>query len=179
MPPVPATNVLPRMTRLEYLQFEETSEEKHEWHDGEVLAMSGGTYSHAMVISNANRAIGNRLEGGPCELLDSNMRVWLDTARRYVYPDGLVFCGEPAFDQTDGKRTTILNPTLILEGSAIPQRPTTAARSSPPTARSRRCASTCSSSRTGRRWKSTTATTTARGGSTPKRVWMRSPSCAA
>lgn len=115
MPPAPATNVLPRMTRLEYLEFEEASEEKHEWHDGEVLAMSGGMFSHAVIATDANRAIGRRLEDGPCDVIDSNMRVWLDAARRYVYPDGLVYCGEPEFDETDGKRTTLLNPTVIIE----------------------------------------------------------------
>jgi Uma2 family endonuclease len=104
-----------RHTVDEYLRLEAESVDRHEFHDGEILAMSGGTYAHSRINSNLIRALGNRLEGSPCGVIDSNMRVAVARSVRYVYPDCGVVCGEAAFDPKDPQRTTILNPKVILE----------------------------------------------------------------
>ena len=103
------------MTIAEYLAFEETSEERHEYHDGEVFAMSGGTVEHGRVCRNLTIMLGNRLRGSGCENFDSNMRVAVSTARRFVYPDATVVCGPPKFHEGDPKRTTIVNPRVVFE----------------------------------------------------------------
>ncbi len=115
MPPAEATTPLPRMTREEYLAFEETSEGKHEFHAGKLLAMSGSTHEHARIATNVNRSLGNRLEGGACDVLDSTMRVRAIALDRFVYPDGTVHCGPPEFDVRDQKKLALLNPILIVE----------------------------------------------------------------
>lgn len=104
-----------RMTYAEYLVFEETSEQKHEFHDGEVLAMSGGTESHSLVTVNTMAAIHSRLRGSECRIYEGNMRVAIKSRSRYVYPDSSVVCGERKFDPDDPNRTTLLNPTLVIE----------------------------------------------------------------
>ena len=104
-----------RYTIQEYLAFEEGATDKHEFHDGEIRMMSGGTYSQAVINANLIRALGNRLESGPCRAVDSNLRVRIGTRADYVYPDVSVICGQPSFDPDDRKQTTVLNPRLVIE----------------------------------------------------------------
>lgn len=103
-----------RHTVAEYLQLEEKASDRHEYWDGEILAMSGGTYAHAKVSTNIVVALGLRLRGQRCSPLDANMRVRTSVGR-YVYPDAQILCGPPVFDPQDTKQTTIINPTVIFE----------------------------------------------------------------
>jgi Uma2 family endonuclease len=104
-----------RFTIEEYLRFEETAVDRHEFHDGEMLAMSGGTYEHSLINANVIRSLGNKTQGGPCRVLESNLRVRIGMLSKYVYPDATVICAPPAFDPADPKRTTVLNPRVIIE----------------------------------------------------------------
>ena len=102
------------ITVEEYLRAEAASDIKHEFHDGEVLAMSGGTYDHSVIIANLIRQLGNRLGGSRCRVLESNLRVRV-TPGNYVHPDASVVCGPPQFDPADPNRTTIQNPRVVIE----------------------------------------------------------------
>src|SRR4051812_38328840 len=104
-----------RYSIAEYLEFEEKAEIRHEFHDGEILAMSGGTYRHSRINTNSMIALGNLLKGNPCHPLDSNMRVRIPSLMSYVYPDISVVCEEPQFDADDPKMTTIINPRVVIE----------------------------------------------------------------
>jgi Uma2 family endonuclease len=104
-----------RYTIQEYLQHEEKAIDRHEFHDGEILAMSGGTYGHSRINTQLIRSLGNKLEGKRCQPLDSNMRVRIPRRANYIYPDISVVCGQPQFDPDDPKKTTIINPKLIVE----------------------------------------------------------------
>ena len=88
----------PRYTVEEYLRMEESAVDRHEFHDGEILAMSGGTHEHSLINVNVTSALKNRLRGGPCRVAESNLRVRIGTLSKYVYPDASVICGPPAFD---------------------------------------------------------------------------------
>ena len=99
----------------EYLRIADESEEKLEYIDGEIMAMSGGTYNHSLIISNTLRELGNRLKGKPCRALDSNMRVGIPGNLRFMYPDIPVVCGEAQFDPRDIKNLTLINPRLVVE----------------------------------------------------------------
>ena len=100
-----------QMSVAEYLAFEETSEIKHEYIDGEAYPMTGGTLYHAEIMMNAGIALGNRLRDTNCRVLSSAMRVGINPTR-YVYPDVSIVCGEPV---TEYKTMTLLNPTLVVE----------------------------------------------------------------
>jgi Uma2 family endonuclease len=98
------------MTPEEYLAFERASEERHEYIDGEIFAMSGASYAHVRLVSNLSRQLGNSLQGGPCVPLTNDMRVRAG-ATRFCYPDVVVLCGPPELEDND----ILLNPTLIVE----------------------------------------------------------------
>lgn len=104
-----------RYTPVEYLRLEEEATERHEYDAGEILAMSGGTWEHSRITLNAGGALRDALRGKPCQPADSNIRVRMVERDKYVYPDVTVVCGPPEFDPEDTKRTTIVNPTVIVE----------------------------------------------------------------
>jgi Uma2 family endonuclease len=110
---LPATKT--KMTVEEYFEFEERAEEKHEYDEGEVLAMSGGTPPHAAIGANLIGAIWMRMRGKPCQPYGSDLRVRAGKSVRYVYADAVVVCGPLQFDPLDPRQKTILNPLVIAE----------------------------------------------------------------
>ena len=101
----------PLTSRDEYLRLDERSDGKHEFFNGEVFAMTGGSFDHAAIGLNVATTLAASLRGGPCRPMNSDMRVHtpsgLDT-----YPDVSVFCGEA--ELTDQQKT-LLSPVVIVE----------------------------------------------------------------
>jgi Uma2 family endonuclease len=104
-----------RCTPEEYLRRERDSHTRHEYYHGEVFAMSGGTPEHSLTAANVIRALGNRLEGKPCRVYDSNLRVRVPRSTLYTYPDVSIVCGPLEFDPLDTSRQTVINPTMVVE----------------------------------------------------------------
>ena len=100
-----------QMSVEDYLAFEEESEIKHEYVEGEIYPMSGGTWIHTAIKVNLISALASRLHGGDCRVCNSDMRVRVGRAR-FVYPDISVVCGEPKLEY---KSLTLLNPIAIIE----------------------------------------------------------------
>jgi Uma2 family endonuclease len=101
----------PRFTPEEYFAWEEQQEEKHEYFDGEIYAMSGGTLNHSEIAGNFNRLLGNHLEDSDCRVLNSDARIKIQRSEKYVYPDASVTC-----DERDRQTTQyITHPCLIVE----------------------------------------------------------------
>jgi Uma2 family endonuclease len=101
------------MTPAEYLAFERASDQKHEYADGEIFAMAGGTREHSLIAQNIAGELRNALLDRPCEVHGSDLRIQIASAQRYFYPDVSVVCGSPRF--ADDKRDTVENPKLIVE----------------------------------------------------------------
>jgi Uma2 family endonuclease len=101
------------LSEQEYLAFERASPEKHEYANGEIFAMSGGTAEHSAVILNLLAELRGALSGRGCRAFESNMRVHIPATGRYVYPDGSIVCGRP--ELTDDTRDTLLNPRVVIE----------------------------------------------------------------
>jgi Uma2 family endonuclease len=116
----------------EYLRRERTALRKHEYRDGEILLMAGGSPDHSLIVANVIGEIGTRLKGKSCHIYDSNLRVNISetVGRRpgyplpgcvplspvlYTYPDATVICGPRAFDRSDEENQTVINPRLIVE----------------------------------------------------------------
>jgi len=97
----------------EYLLAERAAEEKHEYYDGQVLAMSGASMKHNDITSNLIIHIGSYLKGRNCRILPGDMRVSTPTQDAYMYPDALIVCGEPQLE--DDTFDTLLNPAVIFE----------------------------------------------------------------
>lgn len=102
-----------RMSFLEYVAFEKTAEVKHEYLDGQVWAMAGGTLEHAQLAANMIRELGTRLEGGPCKTFTADARVRVSATGLSTYPDITVICGPIERDPQDSNTAT--NPTVIVE----------------------------------------------------------------
>jgi Uma2 family endonuclease len=108
------SSVAPRRFSLdEYLALEESSQVRHEFFDGEMLAMSGGTDRHAAIKENLSVNIGLRLKGSECRGRSSDLRVLVQETGFVAYPDYLIVCGSREF--LDAKETTLLNPTVLVE----------------------------------------------------------------
>ncbi len=97
----------------EYLAAERASEEKHEYFDGHIYAMSGASLKHNRITSNLISNIGQFLKEHPCEILPGDMRVSTPDHSSYMYPDALIVCDEPVLE--DDKFDTLLNPVVIFE----------------------------------------------------------------
>ncbi len=80
------------LTAEEYLQGEETAEFKHEYLDGEVWAMVGATDAHVTIAMNLAYLLRQKLKGTPCRAYISDMKVNVEKANAFFYPDILVTC---------------------------------------------------------------------------------------
>ena len=109
------TPTVRRYTAAEYFRIEATSEQKHEFRHGELIAMAGGTESHSLIIMNTGGELRSRLRDVDCRVYDSNLRVRARRDVRYVYPDVFVTCGPREFDTDDPQHLTVLNPKVVVE----------------------------------------------------------------
>ena len=108
-------NYRPKWTVAEYLAYEGDSEFKHEYIDGEIYAMTGGTGNHSEIKMNTAIAIGRQLDDSNCSLRNSDMRVRVSPSR-YVYPDMSAVCGKASYDDNS---TILLNPILVVEVTSL------------------------------------------------------------
>jgi Uma2 family endonuclease len=99
----------------EYLQRERNALDKHEYRDGEVFLMAGGTGDHSLIVANIIGEFRNRLKGKPCRVYDSNLRIRIPRTVLYTYPDVSIICGPRESDPNDPLGETFTNPTLIAE----------------------------------------------------------------
>ncbi|HET6762654.1 MAG TPA: Uma2 family endonuclease [Longimicrobiaceae bacterium] len=102
-----------RLTPQEYLAFERASESKHEYVDGEVRAMGGASLDHATIVSNVSGELRAQLRGRGCRVVTNDVRVKVESASGYLYPDVTVVCGKPELE--DDRFDTLMNPGLIVE----------------------------------------------------------------
>jgi len=101
------------ITPEEYLERERRAEYKSEYFAGEIVAMAGAKRKHNLVSSNVTTALNTQLRDSSCEVYANDMKVRADQARQYSYPDVVVVCGEPQFQ--DNQDDVLLNPTVIVE----------------------------------------------------------------
>ncbi|MFY9825215.1 MAG: Uma2 family endonuclease [Thermoanaerobaculia bacterium] len=102
-----------RLSIPEYLVLERRSEERHEYLDGEMFAMSGASRRHNRIVLNIGKGLDSALEDRGCEVFVSEMRVLTPDNKFFTYPDVVAVCGEPQF--ADAEVDTLLNPDVIIE----------------------------------------------------------------
>lgn len=103
---------LHRYTYADYVLLEEHSQVRHEFLDGEIYAMPGGTPEHAALAAAALRHLGNQLPAG-CRTYTSDLRVRVSASDLTTYPDGAVICGKVVRALEDPLAAT--NPVVLLE----------------------------------------------------------------
>ena len=99
----------------QYVMLEEDSGIKHEYLDGQVWAMAGGTPDHAAVAGNVLTLLNVQLSGKKCRVFTSDLRIRVAATGLGTYPDVSVVCGRIELDQEDAKRHTVLNPCVLVE----------------------------------------------------------------
>jgi len=109
MPSAPHKSI----TEEEYLALDRQAPTKSEYAAAEMFLMAGGTSNHSRLQGDLYTELNLRLSGGPCEAFGSDMRVKVEPARMYAYPDISVVCGTPLF--LDAIEDTLLNPVVIVE----------------------------------------------------------------
>ncbi len=100
-----------RFSADDFLAWEETQAEKHEFVAGEVFAMTGARREHVVVSGNIFAGLKQRLRGTPCRAYIADLKLRVETADAFFYPDVMVSC-----HPDDNKAKQFLTqPTLIVE----------------------------------------------------------------
>ena len=100
-------------TAQEYLEAEVNSQDRHEFINGEIVLMAGGTPNHNEVTSILNAILRVSLKGKPYSIFASDQRLWVPQLNNYTYPD-LMVVAKP-IELQSGRTDTITNPLLIAE----------------------------------------------------------------
>jgi Uma2 family endonuclease len=101
------------LTPQEYLALERAAETKSEYIDGMLVAMAGATKEHGIITLNFASEIHQQLKSRPCIAFTQDMRVRIVEGGMYSYPDVVVVCEPPQFE--DDEFDVLLNPTMIVE----------------------------------------------------------------
>jgi Uma2 family endonuclease len=96
------------ITLEEYLMLEQLAEERHEYYNGEMFAMAGGSPEHADIAANLVREIGNKLKKG-CRVRGSDMGIKTPTGL-HTYADAVISCDPQQYDHN-----FLVNPLVIFE----------------------------------------------------------------
>ena len=102
----------PGYTVEDYLALELSTQQKHEYFQGEVFAMTGASFAHTVVAGNVGGELRLQLKGKPCRVASADLRVRAGDSGLYTYPDVVVVCGPPKLEQPGD---TLTNPVVIIE----------------------------------------------------------------
>lgn len=102
-------------TPQEYLKMEERSETRHEFVNGEIYDMSGGTATHNKIAVNVSFALESVIRKNklPCRSFVNDLRLRILKANMFTYPDVMLICGKIEFEA--GRQDVVLNPVVIFE----------------------------------------------------------------
>ena len=111
----------PYVSYAEYVAREEKSSTKHEWLNGVIRDMSGGTSEHAFggtpehagLTTTVSRLLGNQVEGKRCRVFSSDLKVRVLATNLGTYPDVSVVCGR--LERDPDSNTAVTNPTVLVE----------------------------------------------------------------
>src|SRR5438132_7924358 len=105
---------LHRYKYSDYVALELQSTTKHEFLEGEIYAMAGGSEEHSALSAEVIRILGNAIGKRPCRVHTSDLRIYVEAAGLATFADGAVICG--ALEQHEpSPKATALNPTVLLE----------------------------------------------------------------
>lgn len=99
----------------DFLEWEQQQDERYEFAEGQVFAMSGETYNHSVIAQSIGTALMNGIKtaGKNCSVANSDLKIYIEAFESSCYPDVMVICGSPEFYKK--KPSVITNPLLIVE----------------------------------------------------------------
>ncbi|WP_437682556.1 Uma2 family endonuclease [Sorangium sp. So ce131] len=101
------------MSAADYLAWERSQPEKHEYHLGEVFAMAGGSPRHNFLSGAMIAELRAAVRGKGCHVLTSDQRISAEQGQRYVYADAVVVCGP--LEMEPGASDVLTNPRVLVE----------------------------------------------------------------
>jgi Uma2 family endonuclease len=101
------------LSAQEYLARERRADYRSEFFRGEMFAMAGASWEHTLIKDNFAGEARNQFKDGPCRVVTSDLRVKVNATGLYTYPDVVIVCDEPQFE--DEVMDTLLNPQVIVE----------------------------------------------------------------
>ncbi|MCA9683328.1 MAG: Uma2 family endonuclease [Myxococcales bacterium] len=105
---------LHRHTYADYVALEQISSTKHEFFDGEIYAMAGGTEEHSALSAEILWLLRNAIGDRPCRVHTSDLRLYVEAVGLATFPDVSVICG-PLEQHEPSPRSTALNPMILVE----------------------------------------------------------------
>lgn len=105
--------LLKTITPADYLAQEEQSDTRHEYRNGEIIPMAGGTPKHNQISGNLYIALKLALKKQPYSVFHVDQRLWIPARQFFTYPDVMV-THKPLVMQ-EGRKDTVLNACLIAE----------------------------------------------------------------
>jgi len=100
-------------TPEEYLALEETSEDKNEYRQGEIIPMVGATTNHNQIAGNFYRRFPLNINNQDYYTYMETVRLWLSDYSIYTYPDVMVIKGQPLYQ--GNSQSNVINPLIIVE----------------------------------------------------------------
>jgi Uma2 family endonuclease len=104
-----------KVTIKEYLKIEKDSNVRHEFHDGLIFALAGGTIEHGLIAGNIFIELGLALRENKKDRRPINSEVKLNISKlnKYLYPDVMVICGD--IEKSTENPASVSNPIVIIE----------------------------------------------------------------
>ena len=96
---------------FDYLEQEDSSPIRHEFVDGSIHAMTGGTLRHNRIAANLLRLLADRFDGTPCQVFINDVKLHVEAVNSVYYPDVLVYCGSA----TAGSEKLVRDALLVIE----------------------------------------------------------------
>ena len=106
------------MTAAEFLAWDSTQTEKREFARGEVFAMAGAEDRHVTASLNLLVALHQHLRGGPCRTYSSDMKLYVEAADCYFYPDVMVSCSEADRERPVAKQDALFVAEVLSPSTA-------------------------------------------------------------
>jgi len=97
----------------EYFEMEEAAQYKSEYYHGEIFAMTGASVNHNLITMNTGASLHALLRNSNCVVFPSDIKVQVDEAMHYTYPDISVVCGD--IEYASNRTDVISNPVVIIE----------------------------------------------------------------
>lgn len=101
------------LSYAEYQRLEEETQQKYEYHDGEIFAMAGAEPKHNAICVNTIVLISRYLTERACNVFNSDQKVRIESINRALYPDVSVVCGK--LERSENDNRAITNPVLLVE----------------------------------------------------------------
>jgi Uma2 family endonuclease len=97
----------------DYIAHEEATNAKHEYLDGQIYAMAGGTPEHSALAVSVATQLANQVRGGPSRVHSSDLRIRVLETGLATYPDVTIVCGP--WQRDPANAGTVVNPSVVIE----------------------------------------------------------------